>query len=116
MHFGNTAEWLAFTCCSPTSVNVVAIAIFHSSGGCERLKVGVLSKVFAMVRTHRHDKSSHINFSFSYRRNKSVELFPLAMLVRLHIAAEALGESVPPFLGHNCKRLQNLSRRNKSRK
>ena len=98
MHFGDTAEWFAFTYSSCTSNNVVAITIFPGAGGCERLQVRILSKVFAMIGTHRHNEGLNIDTSSSHRRNKSVEFVPLAIFVCLNVSIKALVESVPLFL------------------
>jgi len=100
MHFGNTPEWLAFTYGSCASVDVVAIVIFPSSVGYERLKVRILSKVFAMVGTHHHNEPLYIDASSSYRRNESIEGFPFTIFVGLNVTIEALGEGVPLFLGN----------------
>jgi len=99
MHFRNAAKWLAFTNSSCASVNVVTITIFPGSVGSERLKIRILSKILAVIRTHRHNEGPHIGASSSYGRNKSVELLPVAMLVCLNIAPKTLGESVSLFLG-----------------
>lgn len=100
MHFGDTAEWFAFTHSSCTSNNVEAIPIFPSAGWCKRLKVWILSKVFAMIRTHRHNEGLNVDTSSSHRRNKSVEFDPLAMFVCFNVSIKTLVERVSLFLGH----------------
>ena len=101
MYLSDPAEWLVFTYSSCAAVNVIAITIFSGSVGYERLKIGVLSKVFAMIRTHRDNKGSSVDASLPYRGNKSIQFLPFAMLVRVNVAGETFVQSVPLF-ARNC--------------
>jgi len=97
MYFSDAPEWLAFAYGSRASIYIVAVIILTSSVGCERLKVRILSKVFAMVGTHHHNKSLYVDAASPYGRNESIKGFPFAIFVGPNVTIEALGEQLSLF-------------------